>query len=307
MLDIGVILPSVDVQRREGLDLATAARHAEDVGLDSVWHGDHLAVGGDVLDSTIALAAAATATRRIVVGTSVFVPALRPLAWAAKQVASLMWISGGRLVLGVGSGGGPAQWAAASVPYAERGRRTDTALELLPGLLAGDEVALPDSPGPPTVRLGPASAVPPIWVGNASPVALRRAARLGDGWFPSLIGPDRLAAGVATLRSLRPAAAGHREPAVCIGASGSFGPAGDDRPTREQLAHGIGRAYGRPVDEVLDIPLVGPAPAVAERLARYAEAGAHHVVIGLGGGGWRAQCEALAEIRALLSPERRAG
>ena len=97
MLEIGVILPSVDVQRREGLDLAAAARHAEEVGLDSAWHGDHLAVGRDVLDSTVALAVAATATRRIAIGTSVFVPALRPLVWAAKQVGSLMWVSGGRL------------------------------------------------------------------------------------------------------------------------------------------------------------------------------------------------------------------
>jgi alkanesulfonate monooxygenase SsuD/methylene tetrahydromethanopterin reductase-like flavin-dependent oxidoreductase (luciferase family) len=307
VIDIGVILPSVDVQRREGLALAAAARHAEDVGLDSVWHGDHLAVGGDVLDSTIALATAATATTRVRVGTSVFVPALRPLAWAAKQVASLMWISGGRLVLGVGSGGGPGQWAAAGVPYAERGPRTDTALRLLPELLAGAEVALPDQPGQPPVRLGPTTAMPPIWVGNASPVAIRRAARLGDGWFPSLIGPGPLAAGVARLHELR--GPDRPEPAVSIGATGTFGAGngtgagietGVDRPSRRDLAEGISRAYGRPVDEVLDVPLVGAPAAVAEQLARYAEAGAHHVVIGLGGAGWQAQCDALAEIRTRL-------
>jgi alkanesulfonate monooxygenase SsuD/methylene tetrahydromethanopterin reductase-like flavin-dependent oxidoreductase (luciferase family) len=296
VLEIGVILPSVAVQRGEGLDLATAARHAEDVGLDSVWHGDHLAVGADVLDSTIALAAAAAATTRIRVGTSVFVPALRPLAWAAKQVASLRWISGGRLVLGVGSGGGPEQWAAAGVPYAERGARTDTALRLLPELLAGAEVVLPDQADAP-VRLGPATAVPPIWVGNASPVAIRRAAQLGDGWFPSLIGPDAVAAGLTRLRELRPP--DRPEPTVAVGATGTFG-AGADRPSRRDLAEGISRAYGRPADEVLDIPLAGPPAAVAEQLARYAGAGAHHVVIGLGGAGWRAQCDALAEIRTLL-------
>jgi hypothetical protein len=42
MLNVGVILPSVDVQRRDDLTIATAARHAEDIGLDSVWHGDRL-------------------------------------------------------------------------------------------------------------------------------------------------------------------------------------------------------------------------------------------------------------------------
>jgi len=51
---------------------------------------------------------------------------------------------------------------------------------------------------------------------------------------------------------------------------------------------------------VLDIPLTGPPAAVAEQLSRYAEAGAHHVVIGLGGADWSAQCATLAEIRTLL-------
>jgi alkanesulfonate monooxygenase SsuD/methylene tetrahydromethanopterin reductase-like flavin-dependent oxidoreductase (luciferase family) len=302
VLDIGVILPSVDVQRREGLDLAAAARHAEDVGLDSVWHGDHLALGRDVLDSTVALAAATTATRRITIGTSVFVPALRPLAWAAKQIASLTWISGGRFVLGVGSGGGPEQWAAAGVPYTERGPRTDAALDLLPDLLAGKAVTLPHVAGTPTVRLAPATEVPPIWVGNASAVALRRAARHGDGWFPSLIGPEEVAVGVRSLRELRPV--GRRPLTVAVGATGTFGDGDrgdDDRPSRAQMAQGISRAYGGPLDAVLDIPLAGAPAEVVERLARYADAGAHHVVVGLAGDGWRAQCTALAEVRSLLS------
>ncbi|MFB9297546.1 LLM class flavin-dependent oxidoreductase, partial [Kibdelosporangium philippinense] len=138
MLEIGVVLPSVAVQRAENLDLAAAARHAEDVGLASVWHGDHLAVGAPTLDCTVALTVAATSTRRIKVGASVFVPAIRPLAWAAKQIASLQYVSQGRLILGIGSGGGAKQWAAAGVPFAQRGQRTDTALRLLPRLLAGE-------------------------------------------------------------------------------------------------------------------------------------------------------------------------
>ncbi|MEU8383771.1 hypothetical protein AB0C32_31915, partial [Streptosporangium sp. NPDC048865] len=44
-MDIGVILPSLAVQRNQRLDLGTAARHAEEAGLDGVWHGDHLATG----------------------------------------------------------------------------------------------------------------------------------------------------------------------------------------------------------------------------------------------------------------------
>ncbi|GAA2804148.1 hypothetical protein GCM10020219_089710 [Nonomuraea dietziae] len=104
--EIGVVLPGIAVQRRDGIDLRAAALHAENAGLDGVWHGDHLAVGGPTLDAPIALAIAAAATTRIRIGTSVFVPAIRPVVWAAKQIATLQYVSGGRLVLGVGSGGG---------------------------------------------------------------------------------------------------------------------------------------------------------------------------------------------------------
>jgi alkanesulfonate monooxygenase SsuD/methylene tetrahydromethanopterin reductase-like flavin-dependent oxidoreductase (luciferase family) len=89
----------------------------------------------------VVLAAAAGATERIHLGVGVMVLALRDPAWAAKQLASLQHVSGGRVVLGVGAGGvkhGTEAWEAVGVPYAERGRRTDEALALLPGLIRGE-------------------------------------------------------------------------------------------------------------------------------------------------------------------------
>ncbi|MEV0999734.1 LLM class flavin-dependent oxidoreductase [Nonomuraea sp. NPDC050202] len=297
--EIGVILPGVAVQRRDGLTLAEAARHAERAGLDGVWHGDHLAIGGPVLDAPIALATAAAATTRIRVGTSVFIPAIRPLAWAAKQVATLQYVSGERLVLGVGSGGGPAQWAAAGVPYGERGRRTDTALELLPRLLAGEPVRLPEAVAADTdqpVQLAPAVPMPPVWVGNASAAAIRRAARLGDGWFPSLISPQEVARGRVRLAEL---ADGHGRPAPVI-AIGGAAHVGGGPAAQAEIASGISGAYGRPLEEVAGIPLTGQPEEVAERLAEYRAAGASHAVIGVSGGDWRAQVDLLAEAKDLL-------
>jgi alkanesulfonate monooxygenase SsuD/methylene tetrahydromethanopterin reductase-like flavin-dependent oxidoreductase (luciferase family) len=77
-------------------------------GLDCLWAEDRLVAGQmPVLDSSLMLAAAAAVTDRIAIGFSVYVPSLRPLAWAAKQIASLAHIAGsGRLRLGVGLGGG---------------------------------------------------------------------------------------------------------------------------------------------------------------------------------------------------------
>ncbi|MFC7591703.1 LLM class flavin-dependent oxidoreductase [Nonomuraea antimicrobica] len=344
-LEIGVILPGVAVQRREGITPAAAARHVEDVGLDGVWHGDHLAIGAPTLDAPIVLATAATATSRIRIGTSVFVPAIRPLAWAAKQIATLQYVSGDRLVLGVGSGGGAGQWAAAGVTYAQRGRRTDTALELLPRLLAGEPTrlpyeqasaaTLPEESGEPVeltpavehgepveltpavergepvelppaiergepVELTPAVTMPPVWVGNASPAAIRRAARLGDGWFPSLISPREVAEGRARLAELA-AEHGRPTPLIAIGGTSALGD-GPGLPSREALASGIGSAYGRPLQDVIDIPLTGRPEAAAERLAEYREAGATHAIIGISGGDdWRAQVDLLAETRTLLN------
>lgn len=273
---IGVILPSVS----SGIDLREAARHAEDAGLDGVWHGDHLAA--PTLDVTIALATAAAVTSRITVGASVLVPAIRPLAWTAKQVATLQYVSGGRLVLGVGSGGGPGQWALAGVPYEERGPRTDAALDRLPGMLTGE--------------LSPPVPMPPVWVGNASGVAIRRAARAGDGWFPSLIPPKRVAEGAARLAELA-AEHGRPVPTIAIGATGALGPGA---PSREEIAADIADVYGGSAEEAAEIPLTGSPREAAEKLAAYRDAGARHAVVGVAGGDWRAQVELLAEVRAIL-------
>ncbi|HEX5597980.1 MAG TPA: LLM class flavin-dependent oxidoreductase [Micromonosporaceae bacterium] len=299
VLEIGVILPSIAVQRREGLDLQTAAGHAEDLGLDSVWHGDHLATGVPTLDCTIALATAAATTRRIRIGASVFVPAIRPLAWAAKQIASLQYVSQGRLLLGIGSGFVPAQWAAAGVPYAERGQRTDTALELLPRLLAGEPVRLRHEPGQPSIELTPAVPRPPFWIGNASTVAIRRAARRGDGWFPSVLSARDVAAGAVRLAELA-ATHGRPTPTITVGATGVLG-VGTDLPTREEIAGDLSQSYGMPPEQAVTIPITGGPPEAAQRLADYHAAGARHLVMGFSGGDWRRQCELLTEARALLA------
>ncbi|WP_028922264.1 LLM class flavin-dependent oxidoreductase [Pseudonocardia acaciae] len=92
---LGAQLP-VNASRGDGVipDIAVAARHAEDVGLDAVWAGDHLTTGTPMLDSTVALSVAASATERINIGYAVMLLALRQPAWAAKQIGSLQYVSG---------------------------------------------------------------------------------------------------------------------------------------------------------------------------------------------------------------------
>src|SRR5690606_2827382 len=99
---VGVFLPSMAPRGSAVGDVVAAARHAESLGLDSVWAVDQLVAGtgSPVLDSPLVLASAAAATERIGLGFGVMILPLRPVVWVAKQVASLQQLSGGRVLFG---------------------------------------------------------------------------------------------------------------------------------------------------------------------------------------------------------------
>jgi alkanesulfonate monooxygenase SsuD/methylene tetrahydromethanopterin reductase-like flavin-dependent oxidoreductase (luciferase family) len=171
------------------------AQAAEAAGFDSLWAGDHIAFHEPLLDVTVALATFAAVTQRIRVGAGVLLLPLRAAAIVAREFGSLDYVSGGRVILGVGVGGEhPADFEAVGVPMRERGRRTDESMHALRGLFAREAPA-PAQPGG-----------PPLWVGGRSEAALRRAARLGDGWMPIWVSPERYADGLAALGGERTAA-----------------------------------------------------------------------------------------------------
>jgi alkanesulfonate monooxygenase SsuD/methylene tetrahydromethanopterin reductase-like flavin-dependent oxidoreductase (luciferase family) len=180
---IGVLLPTMTERGGTLPNVAAAARHAEDLGFESAWAVDQLIAGTGVpfIDSTVALAASAAATTTLNLAYGVMILPLRPVAWAAKQAASLQHLSGGRLLLGIGIGGDRHEqsWQAVGVPKQERGQRTDAALAVLRDLIAGEPVEMNGA----TVQLSPGVTVPPIIVGGMSEAALTRVATYGDGWF----------------------------------------------------------------------------------------------------------------------------
>ncbi|TDD60872.1 LLM class flavin-dependent oxidoreductase [Kribbella antibiotica] len=203
-VEIGVILPTStpDPSRPILADVKASARYAEELGLDSVWSTDHLIASGPMLDSTVVLATAAAITERITVGFNVMLLALRPVAWAAKQVNSLQIVSGNRLVLGVGTGNpahGDVGWRAAGVEYTDRGRLTDEALAVLPGLIAGRPTTLANGT---EATLAPGSAVPPIVVAGNGSRAHQRAARYADGWATIAQSPTEVRTNLATINDL---------------------------------------------------------------------------------------------------------
>jgi alkanesulfonate monooxygenase SsuD/methylene tetrahydromethanopterin reductase-like flavin-dependent oxidoreductase (luciferase family) len=283
-------------------DIAGLAVVAERAGLDGVWTGDRLVVGElSVLDSTLSLAAAAAVTSTIAVGYAIYAPSLRPLAGAAKQVATLQHLAGGRLQLGVAIGGGSdAEYLAAGFRRSDRARRTDEFLTLLPAILAGQP--LPDgpgTPGPDAVRLLPAVPVPPLWVGGTSVPALRRAVRFGDGWLSGLQTPREFAASRRRLFELSDEA-GRPRPLTGIGLHAAIG-TGSGGDLAELTTATMHAMYGVPADRAREVAIAGSPAQVASQLAPYAEAGADLIVVvcdpAPSPGAW----ELLADVRLHLT------
>jgi probable F420-dependent oxidoreductase len=197
-MHIGVTVPNVHETLAERSTIEAVGRMADDLGLDSVWCNDRLAMpaardgggaepayaaaygedrGQHVYEPLIVLAYLAAVTRRVMLGTSVYLLPLRNPLLAAGQAVSLDRLSEGRLVLGVGVGWLESEFAALGVPYRERGRRTDEAIGVLKAVCG------PDGGGflPKPVQ----RPHPPLWIGGRSDAAVRRAARAGDAWHPS--------------------------------------------------------------------------------------------------------------------------
>lgn len=173
----------------DGTAALRAAGHAEALGFDHVAVGNRLLDSGFGLDSDplVLLSAVAGATTRLRLLTSVLVAPYYPALLLANQAATLDVVSGGRLILGVGTGWNPEEFHAVGIPSRERGARADDHLEAAKALWTQRPV---DFAGPFTTlraaRLGVPPVTqggPPVWVGGHSDAALRRALRFGDGWY----------------------------------------------------------------------------------------------------------------------------
>lgn len=270
---------------------ARLAGYVEELGLDSVWAGDHLATNMPMLDVTQTLATAAAVTSSLELG-MVMQIALRPAAWAAKQIGSLQTLSGNRVQLGVGVGGEwPDEWAAAGMSLTNRGRRTDETLKALPSLLGGHATETPDTHV--VIRLAPAAPTPPVWIAGSSERARRRAAELGDGWYPAMITPTRYADGLAEIRDLA-AEAGRPAPRGGLQLFGALGSSTD------ALAAMLHKQYSLPLEFAEQIVLGGTSAQVADRINEFVKAGAEHVSVVVTGGEWQAQADLLAEVKRLL-------
>ncbi len=190
------------------------ATTAERCGFESLWTVEHVAIpvnhmpypgskdgqmpGGDnvaIPDPLIPLAYVAAITKTIKLATGILILPQRHPIYTAKEVATLDLLSGGRVMLGIGSGWMKEEFEALGINFHNRGAMTDEAIRAMRALWK-EGISSFDGKH---FKFGPLHSNPkpvrnnvPIHVGGHSPAAARRAGRYGDGFFPTVVKPEKL-------------------------------------------------------------------------------------------------------------------
>ncbi|GAA2557958.1 LLM class flavin-dependent oxidoreductase [Winogradskya consettensis] len=304
-VDIGVLLATGSTHG-DPRDLIAFGQTAERLGFSSLFVNDSLL--SPRIETLTMLAALAPVTTTAMLGTGALLPFLRRPLQVAQALASIDLLSGGRLTVAVGAGFpgrfGKPQYELSEVPWARRFARLDETVELWRALWAGAASfhgeffrhdALPPATRP--FRAGG----PPIWLGGATPAALARTGSRYDGWLPYPPDPDDYASGLAQVH--RAAADNGRAPEAITPALFVTVLIDDDaargRRTMEKYATAT---YGVPLADLEKIQAVvtGSADQVRAALARYAAAGARHIVFRLGALDLRAQRDQLERVAAAV-------
>ncbi|MBW5425070.1 TIGR03619 family F420-dependent LLM class oxidoreductase [Streptomyces sp. BG9H] len=252
-------------------DLRKIARVADETGFAYIACCDHVAIprrlaegmGTTWYDPVATLAHLAAVTERVRLMSHVAIVGLRHPLVTAKQYATLDHLSGGRLILGVGAGHVPEEFAVLGVDFARRGALLDEAIDALNAALGPGEYPEHQGEHYDFRELGqrprPAQGHVPIWIGGSSPAAIRRAATRADGWLPQGDPREKLPAQIAKLRRLREEAG--IEAPITVGAI-----------TEALYVGEPGRPVGRRT-------LHGKPDALAESLRAYAAMGVDQIQV----------------------------
>jgi probable F420-dependent oxidoreductase len=274
----GPWLPTID-------EMCTLVELVDRGGYDSLWVGDHISFPLSIFDPLLQLAQAAVVSRRLQLGTAVYLLPLRHPTPVAKQASTLDHLTEGRFVFGVGVGGEfPKEYEACGVPIAERGARLSESLTVLRKLWSGEPASHAGrffqfegvAMQPPTRQPGG----PPIWCGGRSDAALRRIATLADGWMSYVVTPDMFRQGLEKI--------GAAADATGRSFDRGFGTAHllftrvDDTYEKalDAATLSLSRRYAMDFRKAAQrYCALGPATQVVESIRRFHDAGARHVIL----------------------------
>ena len=257
------------------------AKKCEAMGLHSLWTIDRIAY--DNLEPLTILAAAAGATQRIRLGTSVLLPGLRQPALLAKTIATLDFISNGRVTLGVGFGSRESDFNAVEVPYEGRGSRAVEGIQLMKRLWSEENVTHKGRFfNVQNLSLGPRPIQNPIpiWTGGTAEIALKRAGTWANGF---ICGSSAIPEFSSTWEKISSyARMAGRNPNEINKAGLTFMAINEDHAKAVKTVEDyVMRYYGRLRADVANTSLVGPPAAVAERIEAFLSRGLDTLIIGL--------------------------
>ena len=258
----------------------------EDWGYDSLWTSEHILFHGPIMEALTQLAFYAARTKRLRLGTAVYLLPLRHPTVVAKTVTTLDILSGGRLTLGIGVGGEfPKEFEATGVPVNERGSRTNESIEVMRRLWTESNVThqgrhyqFTDVTMEPRPLQQPH---PPIVVAGRSDAAQRRAGRLGNGYMPYLYSVDRFAKGVAGVRAAARDAGRDLDAEPFSWMVFLFTALAKTKEEGRRIAaEQLQSTYKQPFEQLVDrLTANGTAADCAERMVEYVNAGARDLIL----------------------------
>ena len=287
--------PSRDIRPDAVLDLID---YFESLDVDSIWVSDRLVSPALTLEPVTFLSYIAGRLRKMKFGTSTLVLPTRNPIVLAKELATLDFLSQGRLFPAIGLGGDESKdLPAVGVNKKERAGRTDEMIVLMRRLWTEENVTFTGkyfSVEDVTIMPRPwQKKGPPIWIGGRSEAALRRTGRLGDGWLVSSVSPTEVATGIKSIRTYA-ADASRQVEEDHYGVLIPFYFAGDAEKAFEVGGRSIRPRADLPISE---FTAFGTPAQVRSKVQTYIAAGATKFVMRPCGpfDGWREQVGMLAK------------
>jgi alkanesulfonate monooxygenase SsuD/methylene tetrahydromethanopterin reductase-like flavin-dependent oxidoreductase (luciferase family) len=287
-VDFGLHLPLMDFGGNPfTLDhLITYAETGQQLGFSALAANDHLVYSKPWLDGPTALATVLSHSGSMDLATTVSLPVVRGPVPLAKCLGAIDRLSGGRLIACVGPGSSERDYAVVGIPFDERWKRFDEAIQTLRALWNREGAVYQGSfYNTEGIMLEPFPAKksgPPIWVGSwGSKAGLRRVARLADGWLPSGYNttPELFAKDWQQLQEFL----------VTNGKDASSFPNAiatmwlyiteEERDSERMLNEVLAPALNRPVAELRERLPIGTAQDCAEKLAAYHNVGVQRVYL----------------------------
>ncbi len=281
-LKVGAMIPNWYIgQPPTGPDISKYCSTAEELGFDSIWAIDRLFGPQPVLEPYTVLTWAAASTKRVRIGSTVILAALRNPVWMAKEIATLDYMSGGRVDLGISLGGTEQAYTSVGVPMKQRAGRLNEIVTVMKKLWKEDNITwqgkyyqLKEA----TILPKPVQASIPILIGAAADLGLARAGRIADGWIANAFSsPEQVKQRWQKVQE--GARAAGRDPATLSCSKLLYLWVNDDEDKAKKTAFDFYQPQ-YPTINVMNFMACGPADKCAKFIQAYLDAGVTNIILG---------------------------